>query len=742
MDNNNEDKIDKETKEPKRKRTSKKSENKGKESKPWTEGQRVRAVFVIVGVLFLLVVGRIVHVQLIMGGTLKDESMSVRQTQEVIKAKRGSIFDANGEELAADTPVYSLWVDANYFRSQLEKKKITKNEAAYKLAVVLSAETTSPMNTDQVLQKIEQNSGFVWVKKKLTFDEVEQIKELGLPGLVFQEESSRYYPKHATGGNLIGFVNDSGLGSAGVESTYDDILSGEDGTIEGQKDGQNNFLQDTVNTIKDPIDGNNIQLTIDQRVQYIVDKEINKINEELSPNKASIVVMRTKTGEILGVGDSNVYDPNEYKNVNSALFRTIAFQDGYEPGSTMKPLMAAAAMQEGAVTPDTWFHDSGSYTIDTDTIRCWIWPNSHGSESLTDGMANSCNPVFIETALKLRNQNPDAWYDYLDRYGFGKQTAVDFAGEAYGQMPENNAFIYHATSAIGQGITASPIQMTAAISAIGNKGKIVEPRLIKNVTNNEGEIVKEYPTVYGEQIVSEEVAIQTMEMMKEVIERPGATGTSGKLDDYTSVGKTGTAEKTEYGATYAKGKYIISFVGMAPYPDPEFTVLVIIDEPVKGGTSSSTVGPYYKNVMEEVLKALAADNAATDETSEATIVEGKAIMPDLTGMTSVEAKAVLEKRGLILEESGEGIITSQTTKPGEKIDTGSTVTVIVEAKEIGADQVVMTNFVGMRLPEVMARKEVMGININMSGTGKVISQSVPPGTIVNKDGTLTLKFGN
>ena len=282
--------------------------------------------------------------------------------------------------------------------------------------------------------------------------------------------------------------------------------------------------------------------------------------------------------------------------------------------------------------------------------------------------------------------------------------------------------------------------MATAISAIGNKGRTVEPRLVKSITNSAGEVIENKETVLGNQIVSEEAAIETMDMMKQVIERPGATGTSGKLDGIESVAKTGTAEESDTSGKYVKNKYIISFVGMAPYPDPEFTVLVIIDKPISGGGSSSTVGPYYKSVMEEVIKTLTTDNVATDENAEPTVINGEVIMPDLTGMTANYAKNLLNSRGLILEEEAKGNIVSQSTKAGEKIKTGSKVTVKIEDKGLVAGQVVMVDFKGLRLPDVMARKDIMGINVEMSGTGKVVSQNVPPGTIFNQGDALQLNF--
>lgn len=717
-----------------------KKQKQGKESKPWTEGQRIRAVFIIVGILFLLVISRIIHVQLIMGGTIKSENLNLRQTQEVIKAKRGSILDANGEELAVDVPVYSLWVDANQFRNQLVKRNVSKNVIAQELSRALSLEGVACMTPEEILLKIEQNSGFVWLKKKLSFREVEAVKELGYSALVFKEENRRHYPKGVTCGNLIGFVNDSGAGAAGIESSYNDILSGIDGFIVGQKDGKQNFLQDTTRTIRKPVDGKNLQLTIDLRAQHIVDKEMNKIISELNPQKASIIVMRTKTGEILGIGDSNIYDPNNFGETDSALFNVKSFQEAYEPGSTMKPIMAVSAINEGVVTPQTGFYDNGFRKIDEYTIHCWIYPDSHGYENLTDGMANSCNSVFMDTAKLLRDANPEAWYKYLDKFGFGKKTAVNFAGEASGILPENNAYIFHATSAIGQGISASPIQMATAISAIGNKGRLIKPRLIKSINNSKGEVIEKKEIIFGEQVVSEEAAIQTMKMMKAVVERPDATGRSGKLDGIESVAKTGTAEKSDNSGRYVKDKYIISFVGMAPYPDPEFTVLVIIDEPTKGCGSSSSVGPYYKSIMEDIIKTLAVNNIAINKNIAQTKINSEVIMPDLTGMTAIYAKNLLKEKDIILDEDEKGNIISQSKKPGEKIKKGSTITVKIEDKDLVEGQIVLVNFIGLRLPYVMARKDSIGVKIEISGTGKVVSQNMPPGAILNKGDILKLKF--
>ena len=263
-----------------------------KKSKSNRENTRIKIFLFIASLFFLFVLVRLFQLQVILGGTIREESYSLKKDESVIVAPRGNIYDTNGIELAIDTSVYSLWMDPSYLRDNLEDENITKEEAAEQIAEKLS------LDKSYVLRKIELNSGFVWLKKEVSFEEVQSIKDLKITGLYFKEEDARYYPDHSVGGNLLGFVNASNEGIAGIEATYNDILRGQDGYITGEKDGQNNYIPDTVQVLKEEVPGNSIVLTIDQKAQYIVDRELNNIKEDLNPTSAIIMVMETKTGAI------------------------------------------------------------------------------------------------------------------------------------------------------------------------------------------------------------------------------------------------------------------------------------------------------------------------------------------------------------------------------------------------------------------------------------------------------------
>lgn len=718
--------------ESKKKESAQKRKKTKKTPSGFSQRGKMRVLICVFGVFFLLIFIRIIQVQIILGRELNEESLSQRQDTLVVKSTRGKITDVNGEELAVEVPIYSLWVDAKYLRSQLENKDLTKEEVAQTIGDILG------ISKEEMLKKIEQNAGFVWIKKKVSYEEVNKIKELDYPGFVFQEESARYYPKETSFGNLLGFVNESGEGGAGVEATYDEILAGEDGYVEGEKDGKNNFLADSIKTVKEPVDGNSIKLTIDQKVQYIAEREIANIVKDLNPKSATIIVMKTKTGEILGVADTNAYDPNLYTKVDNKFFQTTAFQTLYEPGSTMKPILAAAGLNEGALTPESTFYDNGYINIDSYAIKCWLFPEAHGTETLVDAIADSCNPAIIQAALLLRSKDEDAWYRYMSAFGFGKVTSVGFAGEGQGILPPNNGIIYNATSVIGQGVSVTPLQMTVALSAIGNEGKLMEPMLVKEISDSSGKVLDKREPKVSKEVVSKETAQTTLSMMNEVMIR--GTGTSGQPENIQVAGKTGTAEKTSSDGTYFKNKYILSFIGMAPYENPEYTVTVIIDEPEEGGISSSIVGPYFKTVMEDVLKLETSGDTSAAVANEDT-TPAIATVPNLNGLTLSASKKELDKLGLVFTYEGEGYVTGQDLAPMSKVPKGSNIHLTLVNKELQNDELVVPDFVGLRIPNMIERKGVLRLKLNFKGMGIVRSQSIPSGTIVKKDTVIDLELG-
>ena len=694
------------------------------------DNKKIKVFLVLASFLFLFVLLRLFQLQVILGGTIREESYSIRKDESVITAPRGNIYDANGIELAIDTSVYSLWMDPSYLRQNLEKAGMTKDEAAEKIGEKLNLDKV------YVLRKIELNSGFVWLKKEVSFEEVQSIKELKIIGLYFKEEDARYYPDHAVGGNLLGFVNASGDGIAGIEATFNDILRGQDGYITGEKDGQNNYIPDTVQVLKEEVPGNSIVLTIDQKAQYIVDRELNNIKNDLKPASAMIMVMETKTGAIVASGNTNSYDPNNYATTNSSLFSTLEFQSVYEPGSTMKVVTSSAVINEGLVNENSTFYDNGYRTIGDHIIKCWLYSNYHGTETLTDGLANSCNSVYVDVAMLLKNKGENIWFNYLKSFGFSQQSAIKFIGESAGIMPYGTNEIYQATSAIGQGIAVTPIQMLTAVSAVANDGQKMKPYLIKEIKNSKDETIQKIePTIEG-QLVSKETAEIVQGMMKEVVKR--GTGTKFQLDNnIASMGKTGTAEKVdETTGTYFKGRYTISFIGVAPYDDPKYTVLVIVDNAQKGGNSSSTIAPYYRAVMEAILS----QNSVSSQENVA-VASNKVILPNFTGQKIDDVNRIVGKLGIKIEIKGTGFITSQSESYSSVIGRDEVLVLNAEEKTLSKEQAIVPGLHNLRLSEAINVAENAGLRLEYHGSGKVVEQSLNPGDITNKNTILLVRLG-
>lgn len=694
------------------------------------ENTKIKWILLVLGLLFLVVLIRLFQLQILMGGQLESESLSLRSEDKTVPATRGTIYDSNGQEMAVDASISSLWIDANYMRSHLSDRGLTKDEAATAIAEVLQLEPA------YVLRKMELFSGFVWLKKEVSFDEVSGIEDLGIIGIYPQEEGSRYYPDHTIGGNLLGFVNKTGVGVAGIESTYDDILQGTDGYYTGEKDGKGNLIPDTIKVVKDPIPGNSIVLTINQKAQYIAERVIGSIQRDLDPDSAVIMVMEVKTGAILASANTNTYDPNNYQDQNSSLFTTLEYQGVYEPGSVMKVITSAAAINEKVVTEESLFYDNGFRKIGTHTIKCWVYPNSHGEETFTDGVADSCNPVFVDTAMAMKAKDPTAWYRYLDAFGFGRLSALNFTGESSGIKPAGTGDIYHATSAIGQGIAVTPIQMLVGATAAVNGGQMMKPYLVKEVLATDGTVLKTYePTIEG-QVISKESSEAVRRMLIQVVER--GTGVSFQLKSgITSMGKTGTAQKVESTGEYQAGKYVLSYIGFAPANDPTYAVLVVVDESKKLGWVSSTTAPYYKAVMEDILALYGVTNSANPAKTTDTV-----LVPDLNGMRLEDGGIVLDALGLKLVATGTGYIIKQVPRPGYVSQKGSEVKVTANEKALTETQTVVPTFSGLRLPQAISRAEGAALTITYKGFGFVRNQSVPAGTIVDKNSVVEIELGD
>lgn len=695
--------------------------------------KRIAVLFLIMaGVLFLLSL-RLVWIQVIQGDWLQEKAMHNRLREVRVEAKRGVIFDRNGKELAISVSTDSVGA----FPSQV-KRSGKAGEIAQKLAQVLE------MDEQEVYEKITKNASFVWIKRKIGFELGPKIKALDLPGIEVYEESQRYYPNGTLASHVLGFAGIDNQGLEGLEKRFDEELRGEAGRIIIEFDAVGREIPHATHQYIPPTDGNSLVLTIDETIQYIVERELDKLMEGPSqPKSAAIIVMDPRNGDILALSSRPTFNPNHFSRFPQSNWRNVVVSNTYEPGSTFKILIAAAALEEKVASLDDRFYDPGYIKVGKETIKCWRTGNPHGSQSFLEGIENSCNPVFVEVGLKLEEKEKNLMYRYLRAFGLGQPTGVELFGEAKGIMiPEERLkTINLATISIGQGIAVTPLQLVSAVSATVNGGYLMKPRLIKEIVNSEGEVVKKIEPEVIRQVISKETSRQVALALERVVSN--GTGRNAYIPGYRVGGKTGTAQIAGPGG-YQQGKYVASFMGVAPVDDPRLVALVVVEEP-KGIYYGGTVAaPVFKNVVEDTLHYLGVPPQYNEEElaerNRAKVEE--VVVPDVTNLEPEQAKAALEAVGLIPAFQGQGnVVVDQTPKGLAKAPKGTKVLLRLGAADPDAPEVRVPDLTGKRIPEAAALVEALGLTLKPQGTvGKAVEQDPIPGTLVLPGTSIVVTF--
>lgn len=695
--------------------------------------KRIAVLFVLMaGILFLLIL-RLGWIQFVRGPELQDKAVANRLRQVPVEAKRGIIYDRNGKELAVSVSTDSIGAFPTIVKNAEAKKPGTAEEIAEKLAELLD------MPKDKVLSLITKNSSFVWVKRKVDFDVGPKVKELNLPGIEVYEESQRYYPNGSLAAHILGFAGIDNQGLEGMEITYDEELRGTPGKIVIEFDATGRAIPEAVHKYIPPVDGNSLVLTIDETIQYIVERELDKLMMEKQPKAATVIVMDPKTGGILALANRPNFNPNNYQEYPQETWRNIAVANSYEPGSTFKIISAAAALEEGVVKPEDRFYDPGYVKVGRETIRCWRSHNPHGSQSFAEGVQNSCNPVFVEIGLKLEEKEKGLLYDYLRAFGFGRKSGVELRGEATGIMiaEEDLKQINVATISMGQSIAVTPLQLVRAVSAIANGGKLMKPQLVMEIRDKDGNLIRAMEPQVERQVVSEQTAKILAEMLESVVSE--GTGRNAYIPGFRVGGKTGTAQKPGPGG-YMQGKYIASFIGFAPVNDPRLVCLVAVDEPQGVYYGGQVAAPVFKNIVEDSLRYLGVtpqydeDMLEQKEEQEAKLVS----VPEVTGLPVVQAQKVVQAAGLVSEVQGEGLyVTKQTPKGGAKVKEGTKVILYGGQDQNEDGQVKVPDVTGLRIGEAAELLEALGLELIPEGSGVAVEQnpipltSVPPGTKVS-----------
>ncbi|MGB5157816.1 peptidoglycan D,D-transpeptidase FtsI family protein [Desulfobacterium sp. N47] len=499
--------------------------------------------------------------------------------------KRGTIYDVNLREIAVSIDITSIAA----YTSKIEDKDFAANMLAKSLN----------MRASIIKSTLSSGKPFVWIKRKATPKEVYAVKSLDIEGICFLSEHSRVYPQKTLAAQTVGFTGVDGNGLEGLEFYYDNQLKGSDDNFIVLKDA----LGQGFNAEKssgDNNNGNDLVLTIDQAVQYLTEKALQEAVVDSSATSGIAMVMVPKTGAILAMAHYPLINPNSYKQYDKQFWRNRAITDPFEPGSTMKMFTASAAVEHGDCKPDTvFFCENGQYAVGKHTIHD---THPYGWLTLTEIVKFSSNIGAYKIVKKI---GPEALYKTLKNFGFGEKTGINCPGETSGFLAsyKNWRNIDVGTISFGQGISASPLQLISATSAIANNGLLMKPFLVQTILDQKGQTIKSFGPTPVRQAVSPKTADTIKKILTSVTTKEG-TGFNAILDGYTVCGKTGTAQKVDKTGRYARGKYISSFIGFTPVENPEIAILVIIDEPTKSHYGGIVAAPAFKKIAQETLTYL------------------------------------------------------------------------------------------------------------------------------------------
>ena len=597
--------------------------------------KRILAVLLVISFIFCSLVVRLFVIQIINGGSLQAKATDQWTRELSIVAPRGSIYDRTSSTLAVSYTTYNVYVRA---REVTEHSKV-----AYVLSNFLDLEFKD------VYEKIsKKNVSEVLIKMQVEGEIAEKIYNEKLDGVYLAENSNRYYTYGNLLSQVLGFTSIDNVGQTGVEAYYNDYLKGTDGYSYVQSDLQGKEIGGALRYYISAIEGDDINLTIDSKMQLIVEQTLEQIMEEQKAKSVTGIILDAKTSEILALSTKPSFDLNEVPRDDlEALFdqsKVKPATDIYEPGSTFKILTLAAALEEGVVSLEDRFYCPGYRIIDGVKIKCWK-TIGHGSQTLTEAFANSCNCCFMDLALRL---GKDKFYEYMQKFGLGQKTGIDVAGEQSGLLMDKSSVknVDLARMGFGHAIALTPIQLLTAVASIVNGGTYNSPHILSSIVNKNGEVVKEYAQTTKQSLVSTE----TSNIINSLLEfAENKTGKYTFVEGYNVGGKTGTAQKYKETGGIDQGKYISSFIGTYPADNPRYILFIMVDEPSAGAYYGSIVAaPYGKIIFSKLFEYLG------EKKQDENVVVEYVVMPDLVGLSLTEAAVELKKLGLEYELDGTG----------------------------------------------------------------------------------------
>lgn len=698
-----------------------------------------------ISVAALLLV-RLLYIQIIKTDYYSQKAYAQQTRSKSVEPKRGTIYDTTGERVLAQS------ISTNIVTAVPNSvSKDNKEEIATNVAQILGKDK------DEILKKLQQNVSSVTlatkVDQEISQKLLEYLDENDISGISVDEDMSRVYPYGTLLSHVLGFVGTDNQGLAGVEAYYESDLAGTPGKIVASFDGSGRETPFTQEQYIAAEDGKDIVLTIDATIQSIVEKYLSKAVEENIAEYGSIVIMRPSTGEVLAMANYPTFDPNDPFTPNTdelksqwdvmdskqksealnQMWRNKAISDTQEPGSTFKLITATAALEENIVNiDDKVFYCAGQMNVGTWTIKCWRYYNPHGSESLREGIMNSCNPVFMQVSQKM---GIPAFMEYIRAFNLNSKTGIDLPGEATGIMHDESTMtdVDLATSSFGQTIQITTLQTAVNYCAVANGGYLVEPYVVKEIKSNSGNYDEQIESKVLKQIMSEQTASQLMSALVDTVNF--GTAKSGKISDYQVAGKTATGENGRGDNT----KYLAGFVGIGPASNPEIVVVMNLYDPKgpSGHGGAAICGPVVGSIIDEVLKYM---DIQTDYTIEET-ENNEIVVPNVVGKTYGEAQQILTESGFTLNTASEfasdTVITNQVPKSGASLVSGSSIMVYKDGEE--SKKVNVPDVRNMSTTEATAAFKNAGLNVRIEGKGYVLTQDVTPQEEIEMGSIVTIK---
>lgn len=623
--------------------------------------KRIKIVLLIILFIFIIIIAKVFYIEVIDYKKLNSLASGLWSRNLPIEADRGNIYTVDGEAIASNLTTTSLV----FIPNQIKNKDLVAEKVSEILDVPKS-KIEEHLYKKSMMERVHPEG------RRLSYEIADKIENLHFDGVYLLKESKRYYPHNEMLSHVLGYVGIDNQGLSGLELEYDDILTGEYGSIQYFSDAKGNNLERN-SVYVEPEDGLDIYLTVDYGIQSSIERELDNVVLRYNPDGAWAIAMDPNTGEILGMSSRPNFNPNNYKNYDTeTINRNMAIWASYEPGSTFKILTLSAAVNEGKVDllKDT-FYDGGSVNVDGARIKCWKH-GGHGSQTFLEVVQNSCNPGFVELGNRL---GKETLFDYINKFGYGKKTGIDLNGEATGILFSLDKVgpVELATTAFGQGVSVTALQQVVAVSAAINGGTLYKPYIVKRVAYHEnGQIIKEVkPTIVRDNIVTKDTSEKVRMTLESVVSL--GTGRNAYIDGYRVGGKTGTAQKVNNGI-YMQGNYIVSFIGFLPANDPKIVVYLAIDNPKGvtqyGGTVSA---PIVKNIMEDAITSLNIEKQDGGTEKRYQWYDKKYYtVPNVVGKSKKEATSML--KSFSVEYSGSGdVVVNQSPDSDSRIAEGEKV---------------------------------------------------------------------